>query len=446
MLSQTTSEGQGPRLNSWKEIAAYFGKDERTVKRWEVARGLPVRRVPGGTRTSVFAYAGELDAWLSAPRTSASSLEAETDTTETPTIPSATRPGWRILAAATVVAVLGVAGLSYLGTRVSPAQTSAAPAAPAEVQALYDAGVVAWSSRTADGFHRAIENFEAALEIAPDFAPAHAGLANVYNLISQYTSAPAAESYARGRAEAEKAIELDPNSAEAYAALGFNAFYGSREFQRAFDMFEKSLSLAPDRAQTLHWYALTSMQTGKFERPRQLIDRAIAINPEARSIRANAALIHYYSGDTETAIATLEQMRQVNPDYLAVPSYLATMYLDQHRYAEFLDNYETAARIEGRVGRLLVAKAARDALPQGGAAMLEAMLTEQLRQFEAGDELAYKVAATANLLGQTDLALEYLTTSVERRETLGLLVEPEFRTLRGNPRFEALVEKLGLPD
>lgn len=65
---QATTAATGQRLSSWKEIAAFFGKDERTVKRWETVRGLPVRRVPGGTRTSVFAYVDELEAWLSAPR------------------------------------------------------------------------------------------------------------------------------------------------------------------------------------------------------------------------------------------------------------------------------------------------------------------------------------------------------------------------------------------
>lgn len=443
MLSQPT-DSMGHRLNSWKEIAAYFGKDERTVKRWEVARGLPVRRVPGGTRTSVFAYAGELDAWLSAPRQPAAALAGEPSAEAADgNASTGARSNWRLLAAALVLAAIGAAGLGYVSGRFpgSPTATSI----PAEAQSLYDAAVIAWSERTAGGFQRAIEKFEAAIAIAPDFAPAHAGLANVYNLISQYTPTPPAEAYANGKLEAERAIALDPNSAEGYAALAFNAFYGGREFQRAFDLFEKSLSLAPDRAQTLHWYALTSMQTGRLERPRELIDRALALNPEARSVRANAALIHYYAGDTEQAIAALEQLRQANPDYLAVPAYLATMYLDQHRYADFIRSYEIAARIEGQPGRLAVAKAAREALPQGSGAMLEAMLAEQVHQFEAGAERAYKVAATANLLGQTELALRYIAISIERQETLGFLIEPEFRSLRDDPRFKALVDKLGLP-
>src|ERR1035438_733719 len=54
----------GRRLDSWKEIAAYLGKVERTVKRWDAGRGLPIHRVPGGGRASVYAYTADLDEWL----------------------------------------------------------------------------------------------------------------------------------------------------------------------------------------------------------------------------------------------------------------------------------------------------------------------------------------------------------------------------------------------
>jgi hypothetical protein len=63
---------QGPRLDSWKEIAAYLGRDVRTVVRWEKKRGLPVHRVPGGERQAVWAHAQELDSWLSLGSYSAS--------------------------------------------------------------------------------------------------------------------------------------------------------------------------------------------------------------------------------------------------------------------------------------------------------------------------------------------------------------------------------------
>lgn len=435
---QPGAETASQRLNSWKEIAAFFGKDERTVKRWETIRGLPVRRVPGGTRTSVFAYVSELEAWLSAPRPIALAQQPDE------AIPASPRRQ-QLLPIAAAVAIVALLLIGLFAASLVPPGRDATPVVPADAQALYDAGVIAWTSRTASGFATAIEKFDAALAIAPDYARAEVGRANVYNLISQYTLAPAAESYAKAKAAAEHAIALDPQLGEAYAALGFNAFYGDRQFARSAELFEKSLALAPDNAQALHWYALTSMQMGKFERPLELIDRALALQPETRSIRANAALIHYYAGDTRTAIDMLEQLRQANPDYLAVPAYLATIYLDQRRYADFLDNYEIAATVEGSIGRQLIAKAAREALPAGGRAMLAAMLAEQKRQFQAEREKAYKVAATAALLGDKAEALSYLETSVDRRETIGLLVEPEFRTLRDEPRFTALLARLGLP-
>jgi hypothetical protein len=63
----------GRRLDSWKEIAAYLGKVERTVKRWDAGRGLPIHRVPGGGRASVYAYTAELDKWLKSTK----ALESE---------------------------------------------------------------------------------------------------------------------------------------------------------------------------------------------------------------------------------------------------------------------------------------------------------------------------------------------------------------------------------
>src|SRR5580704_3064563 len=59
--------GPNRRLDSWKEIAGYFGRDERTVKRWEKERGLPVHRLPGAGKAGVFAYTDELSNWLKPP-------------------------------------------------------------------------------------------------------------------------------------------------------------------------------------------------------------------------------------------------------------------------------------------------------------------------------------------------------------------------------------------
>lgn len=327
------SDGRGyRRLNSWKEIASFFGKDERTVKRWESARGLPVRRVPGGNRTTVFAYAEELEAWLNGEGEKPSAAIATA-----PAAPAAAQKRPSVLAwLVPLLLAIGIAGgLVYVNTLragTSPSRHTPNPAA----QELYLSATYDLNTRTGDGIRRSIDTFGQAIEHDPDYAEAYAGLATAYNLVSQYTMAAPAESYAAARQAAEHAIALDPELAAAHAALGFNLFNNGHDFAGSAAEFERALALDPNDAQAMHWYALTSMQLGRFEHPLELMAKAQQLQPTSRPIRANRALIMFHAGQVEGALSILEGMRQEFPDYLATPSYLATIYLDQRRYPEFL--------------------------------------------------------------------------------------------------------------
>jgi len=423
----------GRRLGSWKEIAAYFGKDERTVKRWEATRGLPVRRVPRGTRSSVFAYQDELEAWLRG-----TPLGAESGVVT----PAARVLQWPAIAITILVIVaLGAAFAFYFGTR-------SAHIPPAQAADLYKKAVIDWTSRTEDGFNRAIVEFDQAIAIDPQYAKAYAGLANTYNLISQYTSAPAAESYAKARTAAERAIALDPQLAEGYAALAFNVFYGSHEFQRANQLFDQAIALDPNSALTLHWAALTSLHLGEFTRPVDFIDRAQQLMPDSRSIQANKALILFYAGQSDEALRLLQDLKQAHPDYLATPSYLATIFLATGRYADFLDAYGQAASVAKNAARLDIVAKARDGYTNGGSSgMLAALLDAQLAAYRGGNEPAYPAAVTAAMLGRHDVALGLLEEAVGRGDSdvLSLRIETAFQPLYGEPRFLALLTKIGLP-
>jgi len=95
-----TGVGGGERLDSWKAIAAYLGKDAGTVRRWERTRGLPIHRVPGGKGTSVYAFAGEIDAWLKAP--------GQESVEEEPLQPLAVNQKWIWVGAAVVLATMSI--------------------------------------------------------------------------------------------------------------------------------------------------------------------------------------------------------------------------------------------------------------------------------------------------------------------------------------------------
>src|SRR5271169_4754048 len=97
------------RLNSWKEIAGYLGRDLRTVQRWEREKGLPVHRVPGGKRQAVFAFQGEIDCWLQA---GASGISEEPRKLARPV--GARRHWLGIAAALVLIATAGLAAHQWL--------------------------------------------------------------------------------------------------------------------------------------------------------------------------------------------------------------------------------------------------------------------------------------------------------------------------------------------
>lgn len=133
----------GKRLDSWKEIASFFGRAERTVKRWETERGLPVHRVPGSARGSVFAYPEELAEWLKGRSTELEAEEAPSAETNEPTLPTSapTPPFTPARVAAWLVPLIlaaALVGIFSLGGRGIHFKALANRHAPnAEAQELY---------------------------------------------------------------------------------------------------------------------------------------------------------------------------------------------------------------------------------------------------------------------------------------------------------------------
>ena len=256
--------GAKKRLDSWKEIATFFDRDERTVKRWEKERGLPVYRVPGSARGGVFAYAEELAEWLKAPNPNLESGETpvaeitsgrekieskapgsvpsnvlpmkpadETLSIEPEPIPPtpATAGIFSARALLWIVPLLAIAvsfvALSFSHRRPGLKHALAAPHLPAtEAQDLYLKGRYYFEKRTPDDLNKAVDFFTQAIVHDPGYAAPYVGLADSYNLLREYSAMPSQEAYPRARAAASKAVELDPGNAEGHNSLAFASFWG----------------------------------------------------------------------------------------------------------------------------------------------------------------------------------------------------------------------------
>jgi tetratricopeptide (TPR) repeat protein len=465
------------RLDSWKEIATFFGRNERTVKRWEKNRALPIHRVPGSQRGLVFAYSRELTHWLN----SSASLEEITEAS--PNSPNITEPKilvlestpaqstpipsiasqrvaithakrWKALGAACLLASVILASLFVLHHRAH-ATTPTPPSAP---NALHEKAIVSqqavdfylkgryyWNQRTGESLKRAVDSFNQAIVIDPSYAPAYAGLADTYDLLREYTSMPESEAYPRAIAAATKAVALDDSLSEAHRALAFGLFFWKWDIPRAFAEYQKAIRLDPNDAEAHHWYATSLLTIGRYREALTEIDRARALYPASPSILADRALILYWSGDHAGGIAALKEIELAEPRFLSPPHYLATLYFDQGDYPFFLAQLKRAALISKDVSENSTAEAAKRGWQTSGErGMLEALESVQLQMFEKGKSSGFELARTSLLLNRRKDAIRYLEAAYSAHDC-NILALPQSRfkiELSGDPDFDRLQQRI----
>ena len=449
MNAELRGEPGGRRLNTWKEIAGFFGCDERTVRRWEASRRLPVRRLPNGPRSAVFAYEGELRAWLD--KGGAAEQPGPSASVAVVSMPSRSGIPFRqyIAVIAVLVAVIVLAGIAAL--RLVATSQQASPPPPrivrthvpnSEAQALYRAGLYAWQTRTPAGLTQAVDDFTQAIVHDPEYAEAYAGLADCYNLLREYTTMAPEYAFPRARAAAERAIALNPSLGEAHAALAFVDFYWLRDAADARREFARAIAVSPGNATAHHWYATFLMTMGEFSGARAEIAKAETLDTESDAIRADKGLILFYAGQPDAALTLLHELEETRPLFASPHHYLAVVERARGNDTGFLRELsEFAAARHDAADTATAAAGTKGLAAAGHTGMLKAMLATQMRLYRESATSAYAVAQTEADLGDKPAALDFLRTSVARREAenVYLAIEPAFARLRADPVFKALL-------
>jgi tetratricopeptide (TPR) repeat protein len=432
MALNGNGNGRAGRLKSWKEIAAFFGADERTVKRWETKRGLPIHRPPGGAKSTVYADTAELELWLKGEAPHAPS-------------PRATGPRRWVFAAAAMLLALA-AGTGFTLRALPGAGAPAHHQPSADVAELYLAGRYNFERRVPESLNRAVALFSQAIRRDPDYAEAYAGLANCHLMLREYAGVPDAVAYPRARAAAQRALALDDGLAEAHAALAFVCFFYDHDFNAGLAGFQRAISLDGASPGAHHWYATALYHAGRVPEALAQINEAQRLEPQSQSILADKALILFHAGQVEEAIALLRQMETADPAYASPHSYLAQIHLARGDYPAWLAEARTFAGLVRDPDKLSVVTAAERGYAAGGApAMFEAMLARQRALFAAGREHGVDLAATYALAGQRDAAMRILAGAVRDRDPylVALRIDPRFAGLRQAPDFQRLAVSVG---
>jgi len=340
---------------------------------------------------------------------------------------------------------------------IAPAETTAAATATAVtaatrpvLPAAYDAyvrGRHAWNRRSEADLRDAIRWFQCSIDADPTYAPAYAGLADAYAQVGYGSYVAPEESFARARAAATRALELDTTLPEAHAALGFTLMYYDWDFAGAELEYRRALTLNPHAALAHQWYAylLTAM-----ERPAEEAEREIAtakrLDPLSPAILIDYAyILHYYRRNKE-AVRAVQLALEMNPTLPLAYFWLARIYTDEARYADA----ERALRSIGTLRTWTPAMAVRGYLygrtgrveeARGVLAEFEALIANG--RYASG----YAVAVVHAGLGDRAAALSALERAYGERShwLVWLKRDPRWDEIRSDPRFCGLVDRVGLP-
>ncbi len=487
----TRSQLEKERLDSWKEIAAYLGRDERTAKRWEKSRGLPVHRLPGA-RSGVFAFSSEIDRWqiqgsvsftaaparertLSDARVlnastgagtnaaNARGAEIEAGISATGLVTPLSAPGHRFeISRVATIASLLFAGLASLflffhqdadkiHAAVQSPQSIAAPAhVPSrEAEDLYLSGRYFWNKRTATDLDTALGIFKKAIEHDPSYAQAYIGLADTYCLMVEYAALPPKDAYPPAIAAAKQAILLDPSLAEAHRSLAFISFYWNWDHTLSEKEFRKAIEINPTDATTHHWYANALMTSRRYQDALFEIEEARKLDPTAISILADRAhILSLFPGRKQEANETLLQIEKADPSFLPVHMYLAKEYCAAKDNQDYLNELgRIAALTHRKTNEELYRAGKRGFLASGDAGLSEALAETQIKLYRRGQVSAFDVADALAGVGKKKEAIQYLKLSYRSRDTqfLTLRWRDVFPMLKDDIEFKQLAERSDQP-
>jgi serine/threonine-protein kinase len=341
--------------------------------------------------------------------------------------------------AGAVVDTLKVTLLNRPGAPLAPRRTT-----NLEAYKLYLRGRFAWN-QTGPGIERALDLFEQTLALDPSFALAHAGVADVFILAGIFETMPPAEAFPLARVAVERALGLDETLSEAHAARGAIRLLHDWDFPVARAELERAIALNPSNATAYTWLTMYYAFRGEFDTALEWARRGIQVDPLAAGASYGELLTLYLAHRYEDAVACAERVLELNPAYAEGYRCLGSSLLALGRHGPAFDALRHAVKLGGS-GAWTVANLAAAHAQLGDVDEAERLLAELVRRSETEWISTMSVGVVHAALGRYDEAIACVERSFEERDcwVVALAVEPAFGVLRGNPRFESLLSRIGV--
>ena len=322
-----------------------------------------------------------------------------------------------------------------------------APTTNPEAYELYLKGRFFWNKRSGVDLRKAIDHFNQAIAKDPSYALAYAGLADSYMLLPNYDygGTSARESITPARAAITKALELDNSLAEAHASLGLLDTLELR-LDRAVSDFERAIELKPNYATAHHWLMLGRLSLGRFDQAIAEGKRAIELDPLSLIINADLSWAYFCAHRFDEAETQVYKTMEIDPRFFLAHYYLGGMLQSKGHVNEAIREFQKAVELNNDAYSLaMLGQAYARNGQKDEAQKILARLTEEAKSRYIAP---YAWALIYLGLGEKERAIDELERAYRTGDTNYLFVvkvDPLLDSLRGIPRFDALVEKVVSP-
>ena len=315
-----------------------------------------------------------------------------------------------------------------------------------EAYRLYLKGRHHWDRWTENGFYKAIEYFQQAIEKDPTYALAYSGIADSYVLLGWNSYLRPKDAFPKAKTAAMKALRLDPDLGEARAPLAAVLWLYDWQWPETQAEFERSIALNPVYPYSNHWHAEYLMTMGRHDQAIAEMKKCQELDPLSLIISVAIGWAYYMARRSDESMEQFRRTIELDPHYPMAYWILGLLLRSMGRFAEAISEGEKAVTLSGG-----------SPVMRASLAQTLALAGEQTRATPVLDELVelsrqkyvspYFLAGTYLGLGLHDRALEYLEKAYEDHShwLLYLHIDPGMDALRSNPRFQDLVRRVGLP-
>jgi len=314
-----------------------------------------------------------------------------------------------------------------------------------DVHALYLKGRFSANKRTEEGLHRGIAYFQQALERDPGYALAYAGLAESYLPLSVYCYLAPKDAMPKAKAAAEKALEVEPTQIEARTALVLVRFSYDRDPQDALREAHAILDVNPNYPRARQTLSECLVSLGRFAEARAELRQALDLDPLSMPINTGVGLALYYGRQYDAAIRECTTALEIDPTFFPAHMYKGMAYARRGSFPEAISELEEARALSHGSGYVLgvLGEAYGLARRRGEAEVVLRELEEMGARRYVSQVLVAGIWVT---LDEPDRAWECLDRAMEDRcpQLRFLPCNPVFDGLRTEPRFQKLVDRLGL--